>query len=107
MLMKLEIETKDKFRYTPITSAKCNVFSEFDDENELIVRIDSITISKANRHKGLGTNEVRNIIEWAKSIGAKGIVLESFRSAIPFWKKIGFDIWDQGSKVSTGFLRLQ
>ena len=80
---------------------------EFDDEGDIIARIDNITIPKANRLRGFGTIEVKNIIEWAKSKGVKGIVIESFRSAIPFWKKMGFDVWDQGSKVSTGFLKLK
>jgi GNAT superfamily N-acetyltransferase len=95
-----------KIKYAPITSAKCDVYTEFDDEGDTIVRIDSIKIAKINRHKGLGTLEVKSIIEWAKSNGAKGIVIESFRKAIPFWEKMGFDVCDQGSKVSTGFFKL-
>ena len=105
--MKLKDEQIEQLKYTPITLAKCNVFTELNDEGDIIVRIDSIQIAKVNRHKGLGTLEVKSIIEWAKSNGAKGIVIESFRNAIPFWEKMGFDVWDQGSKVSTGFLELK
>jgi len=87
-------------------SIKLDVFTEEDDEGDLIVRIDYIGVPKANRFAGLGRTEVNNIIDWANNIGAKYIVIESERKAIPFWKKMGFDIDDQRSKISTGILQL-
>ena len=85
---------------------KLNVFTEEDDEGELVVRIDSIVVPKSKRFGGVGRLEVENIIKWSISIGAKYIILESERPAIPFWKKMGFDINDQNSSVSTGILDL-
>lgn len=105
-------------KYIPITSAKCKVYIEEteyynnksnyteDDmsDDDIAVRIDWISIPKKDRFKGLGRIEVNNIINWAKRIGAKYIVIESKRSAIDFWEKMGFDIDDQGSDISTGYL---
>jgi hypothetical protein len=85
---------------------KINVFTEEDDDGELIVRIDYIEVPRTKRFSGIGKSEVNNIIDWANSIGAKYIVIEAERNAIPFWKKMGFDIHDQGSEVSTGILEL-
>jgi hypothetical protein len=85
---------------------KINVFTEEDDVGELIVRIDYIEVPRTKRFSGIGKSEVNNIIDWANSIGAKYIVIEAERNAIPFWKKMGFDIHDQGSEVSTGILEL-
>ena len=86
---------------------KVTAFTEEDDDGDMVVRIDYIEVPKAERFGGKGKDEVLNIIKWAKNIGAKNIVIESKRSAIPFWKKMGFDILDQGSSVSTGFLELK
>lgn len=87
-------------------SIQLDVFTEEDDEGDLIVRIDYIGVPKDKRFGGLGRIEVNNIINWANKINAKYIVIESERMAIPFWKKMGFDIDDQGSEVSTGILNL-
>jgi len=85
---------------------KLDVFTEEGDEGELVVRIDSIIVPKSKRFGGIGRTEVENIIRWAREIGAEYIVLESERPAIPFWQKMGFDIDDQGSSISTGILQL-
>ena len=88
--------------YKPITSAKVEVWLEKDDDNNIVTRIDYIEVPKSKRLKGEGTKEIKNIIEWSKKNGATSIIVESEREAIPFWKKIGFNITDQGSDVSTG-----
>jgi len=94
--------------YKPITQAKVDAFTEFDEDKDgneiLVVRIDSIVVPKKMRGMGIGKKEFYNIVEWAKSKGAVMIILESKRSAISFWKKLGFDILDQGSDVSTATL---
>jgi len=107
----IEINTNKK--YTPITDAKVNVFSEIEDivngdesHPGLQVRIDNIVVPKSKRNSGIGRKEFNSIVDWAKSIGAEDIVLESKRSAIPFWEKMGFEIEDQGDKISTGVLKL-
>jgi len=98
---------EDNIDYTPITSARVDVWLEEDDDTgDTIVRIDSIEVPKSKRGKGEGTKEVANIIKWGKKNGATSIVVESERKAIPFWKKLGFNIFDQGSEVSTGVLKI-
>ena len=92
-------------KYIPITTAKVDAWLEEDDNGDIVTRIDNIEVPKSKRYKGEGTKEVKNIIKWSKKNGSKGIVVESERSAIPFWKKMGFDINDQGSEVSTGTLQ--
>lgn len=83
-----------------------NAFSEHDDEGNIVVRIDSLIVPPYLRYKNFGRNEVRKIIDWAKGIKAKYIVIESLHEVIGFWKKMGFDIDEQGEDVSTGTLRL-
>jgi GNAT superfamily N-acetyltransferase len=94
-------------KYKPITITKVNVFIEKNDCGDLIIRIDDIRVPKKDRGNGMGRMEVENIIKWAKSNGINEIVLESKRDAIPFWEKMGFDIDDQGSRVSTGILNIK
>lgn len=93
-------------KYQPITSSKVELWIEENDEGDPVTRIDYIEVPKSKRNKGEGTKEVQNIIKWSKENGSKEIVIESERDAIPFWKKMGFDINDQGSDVSTGVLKL-
>ena len=47
------------------------------------------------------------IKEWGRENGAVRIVIESKRDAIPFWKRMGFQIYDQGSELSTGYFKLK
>jgi hypothetical protein len=100
------IENFSENKYRPITSAKVDLWIEEDDFGELVTRIDSIKVPKLKRYKGEGKKEVENIIKWSLEQGSKEIVIESERDAIPFWKKMGFDINDQGNEVSTGILKL-
>ena len=95
-------------KHKRITNAKTKVVLEIEDlgniKNNYIglqVRIESIIVNRKDRGKGIGTVEVNNIIQWALDIGAGEIILESKRSAIPFWKKMGFEINDQKDKIST------
>lgn len=101
-----ESNIEKKFNYKPITTAKVDVWIEENDFGEPITRIDNIKISKSQRNKGQGRKEVENIIKWAKANGSVEIVIESERQAIPFWKKMGFVMYDQGDDVSTGILKL-
>ena len=100
----------DGVKYLPITQAKVNAFTEFDEDKDgneiLVVRIDSIVVPKKLRGKGIGKREFYNILKWAKSKGATMIILESERNAISFWKHLGFDVLDQGSEVSTATLEI-
>jgi hypothetical protein len=100
------IENFSENKYRPITSAKVDLWIEEDDFGEPVTRIDSIKVPKSKRYKGEGKREVENIIKWSLEQGSKEIVIESERDAIPFWKKMGFDIHDQGNEVSTGTLKL-
>jgi len=100
------IENFSENKYRPITSAKVDLWIEEDDFGEPVTRIDSIKVPKSKRYKGEGKREVENIIKWSLEQGSKEIVIESERDAIPFWKKMGFDINDQGNEVSTGTLKL-
>jgi GNAT superfamily N-acetyltransferase len=97
-------------KYLPITQAKVNAFTEFDEDKDgneiLVVRIDSIVVPKKLRGMGIGKKEFYNILEWAKSRGASMIILESERDAISFWEHLGFDVLDQGSEVSTATLEI-
>ena len=93
--------------YKPITSAKVEVWLEKNDEGEVVTRIDHIEIPESKRFAGEGTKEIKNIMAWSKKNGSVQIVIEAERDAIPFWKKIGFDITDQGSRVSTGTFDLR
>jgi GNAT superfamily N-acetyltransferase len=100
----------DGVKYLPITQAKVNAFTEFDEDKDgneiLVVRIDSIVVPKKLRGMGIGKREFYNILEWAKSKGATMIILESERDAISFWEHLGFDVLDQGSEVSTATLEI-
>jgi hypothetical protein len=100
------IENFSENKYRPITSAKVDLWIEEDDFGEPVTRIDSIKVPKLKRYKGEGKKEVENIIKWSLEQGSKEIVIESERDAISFWKKMGFDINDQGNEVSTGILKL-
>ena len=101
-------EVNSKVKYLKKNkSLKVDAFTEEDDYGDMVVRIDYIEVPKMDRFKGEGKKEVESIIEWAKSIGAYNIVIESKRDAMPFWERMGFDIDDQGSKVSTGTLELK
>ena len=100
------IENFSENKYRPITSAKVDLWIEEDDFGEPVTRIDSIKVPKLKRYKGEGKREVENIIKWSLEQGSKEIVIESERDAISFWKKMGFDINDQGNEVSTGILKL-
>ena len=93
--------------YKPITSAKVEVWLEKNDEGEVVTRIDHIEVPESKRFAGEGTKEIKNIMAWSKKNGSVQIVVEAERDAIPFWKKIGFDITDQGSRVSTGTFDLR
>jgi len=102
------IEYKEHYKqYRPSeNNIIVNAFSEPDDEGNLTVRIDSLIVPTYQRHKNFGRHEVERIISWAREIKAKYIVIESLREVIGFWKKMGFEIDDQGEDVSTGILRL-
>lgn len=103
-----ESKDVDGVKYSPITQAKVNAFTEFDEDKDgneiLVVRIDSIVVPKKLRGMGIGKKEFYNILDWAKSKGATMIILESERDAISFWEHLGFDVLDQGSEVSTATL---
>lgn len=105
-----EINENDEYKlkkYKSNSDIFVNAWLEIDDlENDLILRIDYIEVPFKKRKSGLGRIEVNKIIEWAKENGAKRIIIESERDAIPFWEKLGFDINDQGSEISTGILKL-
>ena len=105
-----ESKDVDGGKYIPITQAKVNAFTEFDEDKDgneiLVVRIDSIVVPKKLRGLGIGKKEFYNILEWAKRKGATMIILESERSAISFWEHLGFDVLDQGSEVSTATLNI-
>ena len=106
------LQSNENRKYNPTTEAKVDAFSETDDIGYpdshlgLQVRIDNIVVPKSKRSKGIGTKEFNSIVKWAKSIGAEQIIIESERDAIPFWEKMGFEINDQGSDVSTGIYKL-
>jgi hypothetical protein len=100
-------KTFAKEKYTAIEKTDTDAFTELDDEGDLVVRIDKIEVDKKDRQKGIGRKEVGNIIKWAEKKGAKEVVIESERDAIPFWEKIGFDILDQGSSISTGVFEIK
>ena len=102
----LKFLTENELIYKPLNkNIKLKVFTE-DEENGLGVRIDSIIVPKKFRYSGIGRTEVENIIRWAKEIDANYLIIESDRPAIEFWKKMGFDIHDQGSELSTGIIWL-
>jgi len=77
-----------------------------DDMDKTQVIIDFIEVPIEERFNGKGRKEVNKIINWAKEEGANEINIESKREAIPFWKRLGFEILDQGSEISSGWLKL-
>ncbi len=100
----------DDKKYKTTEKAKVDAWIEHADDgdviNELEARIDDIKIAKNMRGYGLGKKIVDDIKIWAMKNCAKRIVLESTRNAMGFWKRMGFDIYDQGSSISTSYFKL-
>lgn len=83
-----------------------NHFDPESDDLAKVCRIDWITVPKKLRGTGIGGDEVRRIIQWAKDNNCDYIVIESERRAIDFWERMGFEIDDQNSDPSTGYYRI-
>jgi len=78
-----------------------------DEMDRLLVIIDYIEVPIGERFGGKGREEVNKIIQWGINNNADEVRIESERDAIPFWKRMGFTIWDQGSELSSGYLKLK
>jgi streptothricin acetyltransferase len=55
----------------------------------------NILIDRAYRRQGLGTQLMRRVIDWARSVGLRGVVCETQTNNLPacrFYQKFGFQL---------------
>jgi GNAT superfamily N-acetyltransferase len=99
---KKEEQMKEVFAINMTGRAKANGWMEQDDLGDPVARLDDLTVAKGKRGVGVGRRIVEEFEQWSIDQYAKYMVIEAKRNSIPFWEKMGFDVDDQGSEISTG-----